>query len=69
MKEKPRELYRKLSLEAYKNARRFIDEAELLYERKSFGHSYALAVLGFEEWVKSIIGLLILTGYLKPEDE
>jgi len=69
MKNHPREIYRKLSLEAYKNANRFINEADLLFERKSIGHSYALAVLGFEEWVKSIIGLLLLIGYLKPEDE
>ena len=69
MKNSPRELYRKFCIESYNNAIRFIDEADLLFKRKSFGHSYSLAVLGFEEWVKSTIGFSLLIGLSKPTDE
>lgn len=69
MKDHPRELYRKFCIESYNNAMRFIDEADLLFKRKSFGHSYSLAVLGFEEWVKSIMGFYLLIGLSKPSDK
>lgn len=69
MNNNPRELYRKFCIQSYNNAIRFIDEADLLFKRKSFGHSYSLAVLGFEEWVKSNLAFLLLIGLSKPTDE
>ena len=52
--------------EPLENARRYLEDARILNEHKSFGHALALAVLGQEEVAKSLsfilIGLLYQAG-------
>jgi len=46
---------RKVAKESMRNAEQFIDDAEALLRKKSYGHAFALAVLGEEEMAKGIM--------------
>jgi AbiV family abortive infection protein len=46
---------RKVALESLKNAERYIKDAKILLKNKSFGHAFAMAVLGEEESSKAFM--------------
>ncbi|MHA2243770.1 MAG: AbiV family abortive infection protein [Candidatus Hodarchaeales archaeon] len=46
------QIARTLCRSTHENVNQLLSDAELLIEKKSFGHGYALAVLAFEEWSK-----------------
>lgn len=49
------------------NAEQFLNDAKLLRDKKSFGHAYSLAVLGFEELAKASILVNIFLGTIQEE--
>lgn len=53
--------------EAHNNAVRFLDEAEVLFERKNFARAYFLAFTGLEEIAKSQLAADVLTGYIEEK--
>jgi len=57
-----------LIVKYHANALQFLKDAEILFNNASYGHSYALLVLGFEEWAKTSIGFELLTGFRKGID-
>ena len=63
-----RELFRIFSMKCYENAVQFLQDAELLFNNQSYGHTQALLVLGFEEWIKFLYGVGLYLGYLKLTD-
>ncbi|MFQ5981081.1 MAG: AbiV family abortive infection protein [Candidatus Heimdallarchaeota archaeon] len=63
-----RDFFRRLTIKYHENALQFLKDAECLIENASYGHAYALLVLGFEEWAKSMNGLGFLSGYYKTTD-
>ena len=55
IKESQEKFLRKVAKESLKNAEKFVSDAEVLFKRKSYGHAFALAVLGEEELAKAIM--------------
>lgn len=49
------------------NAEQFLNDAKLLRDKKSFGHAYSLAVLGFEEIAKAAILVDVFLGTLQEK--
>ena len=48
------------------NAEQFLNDAKLLRDKKSFGHAYSLAVLGFEELAKAA---MLVNTFLGTQQE
>jgi len=55
---------RKTARESLKNAEQFLNDAEILFKSKSYGHAFALAVLGEEELVKAIMYSIAVDGII-----
>jgi len=55
IKEGQENFLRKVAKESFRNAEQFINDAEILFKKKSYGHAFALAVLGEEEMAKGIM--------------
>ena len=64
IREKQQNFLRKVVKEILKNAEQFVNDAEILFKRKSYGHAFALAVLGEEELVKAIMYSLAVDGII-----
>ena len=64
IKEKQLNFLRKVAKESLKNAEQFIDDAEILFKMKSYGHAFALAVLGEEELAKAIMYSIAAEGII-----
>lgn len=45
--------FRKAAKESFKNAERFVKDAEILLKKKSYAHAFALAILAEEEMAKA----------------
>lgn len=54
---------------ALKNAELFIQDAQILLDSGSVGHSYGLSVLAFEEFGKALMGFNCYLGVLNRDDE
>lgn len=67
-KGKEREMFRAFTIKCHENALQLINDAKLLFHNKSYGHCFALLVLGFEEWAKSHLGFAFHIGLLKKTD-
>lgn len=67
-KGKERELFRAFTIKCHENALQYLQDAKLLFANQSYGHCYALLVLGFEEWAKSLLGFEFYIGFLKKTD-
>lgn len=65
---KKREMFREYTIKCFDNARQFIQDAELLINHQSYGHAYALLILGFEEWAKAMSGFIIHSGGVDAPD-
>ncbi|HUT81372.1 MAG TPA: AbiV family abortive infection protein [Candidatus Bathyarchaeia archaeon] len=63
------EFYLELILKSLGNAKQFNSDAKLLSENNSFGHAYALAVLGFEELAKAWGIFYLHLGIHEKDDE
>ena len=68
IKGKERELFRAFTIKCHENALQFLQDAELLFQNRSYGHCYALLILGFEEWAKSLLGFALHIDFLKKTD-
>lgn len=55
-------LLRKIALLSLKNAEQYITDAEVLVKKRSYGHAFALAVLGEEELAKAVMYYLCAEG-------
>lgn len=55
VKVEQRNFLRKVAKESLENAEQFVDDAKVLFRKKSYGHAFALAVLGEEELAKAIM--------------
>lgn len=51
------------------NANQFIQDAQILLDHGSIGHSYGLSVLAFEELGKALLGMSCYLGIVNREDE
>lgn len=65
---KERERFRVYTIKCYENAVQFVQDAELLFAHQSYGHCYALLVLGLEEWSKAMTGFLFHLGFPRIAD-
>lgn len=63
------EFYKQIAVECYKNSLQFLVDAELLLKNNSTGHAYALAILGLEEFAKSLVALFVIGGYYKTNSK
>lgn len=61
--------YRSLFEATLKNAEQFLKDAKLFAKHGFYGHTYSLAVLGFEEWSKSMLTLSLFLGFTEKDDE
>ena len=61
--------YRVLFEATLKSAEQYLKDAKLLAKHGSYGHAYSLAVLGFEEWSKSMLALNLFLGFTEKDDE
>lgn len=62
MKEEKDKMLLQIADTCMKNSEQFLEDAKLLQENHSYGHSYALAVLGFEELAKASVLINIYLG-------
>lgn len=63
------EFWKKIALECYKNSLQFLLDADLLLKNDSIGHAYALAILGLEEFAKSLVAVNVIGGYYKADSK
>ena len=62
--------YLETTKKALDNSSAWLDEANyLLFEKKSYGHSYALAIFSIEETVKALVCFSVVIGSAEPEEE
>jgi len=55
-------LLRKITLLSLKNAEQYINDAEVLVKKRSYGHAFALSVLAEEELAKAVMYYLCAEG-------
>lgn len=55
-------LLRKIALLSLTNAEQYVKDAEFLVRKRSYGHAFALAVLGEEELAKAVMYYLCAEG-------
>ena len=64
IKEGQEKFLRKVAKESFKNAEQFVNDAEILFGKKSYGHAFALAALGEEELAKAIMYSIAAEGII-----
>ena len=64
IKEGQEKFLRKVAKESFKNAEQFVNDAEILFGKKSYGHAFALGVLGDEELAKAILYSIAAEGII-----